>query len=1242
MDDHIRVAIRVRPPSNKELVEQGSECVTCFRDQVQIGDKSFAFDHVFGKHSTQEEIYCASVSGMVDSFFKGYNTTIFAYGQTGTGKTYTMGAADDSPHICPTVGIIPRVVEDVFTRIRDSQALAQMHNVEAVFVTKVSYLEIYNETVKDLLHPEIPSKNIVVREDAEGGILVMGMKDEVVTTKEDLFEFLCSGNLQRTTGATLMNECSSRSHSIFTLILEQKQKTEDGTCPPESFMLSKFHLVDLAGSERAKKTGAIGQRLKESVNINSGLLALGNVISALGDTQRKTPVLHVPYRESKLTRLLQDSLGGNSKTLMIACVSPMDTSLEESLNTLRYANRARNIHNKPIVNRDPHLAVLAQLRSELQACKLLLVKHNILLDEIPGITPLEPLMSQGESCGDPAALVQQLRAQVEGLTAEITQLQSEKKQHSCLDVLATEGEDLFGNLLALISSVGDDPVRAQLRSVIADLQQRAARVVPTERAKAIEPCTPRQVLPGRQLRLEPAKRSASKGATPRLRSSSGSQNVRRTSFKQGDDCDESRLDRLQAEYAKLQSHADRLKEDLFQAEWKTVELDGELQQERTEVSRLRDEIKELKRANFKLSRRANNEGDSSPLQPGQDEHDGSKTKVDKVAFEAKCVTWEAEMERMQRERDELANTIQAITEEKRRLEQQAQLLEEYYTQEHEFQEKNLRGLTDAIKEKERLIRELNVRDEEVDDMRRKYERKLQAIEEEKRTLQMELSNTLTVLEKTNIDAVKKERHRQQLLAEYDVKLKQAEAQAQEQRRRLKEKEMQLRQQRQEEAQLRRLKQELQQLREQQERTKQRAKQDAEKAEATKATNQQQITNLCKQLADLERRNRDAELEKKRKDEELNQVKGLLAKERSRAEQEKDALQARIDRQFQQNTDLEKRNRLLDKQIDLSRKRAEATEKLQREVARREKTLRERMEAVSRREALEKQLQEHDMAFTRGLSGWAARIKSLEAEIVKCRQLQVKAMATQNVEKVQAIGEKIAKYNTELETTKAKHAHLREAISEKSDLVFQQNMAAQIRSEIDRIEDLDAALAYGERQIQETQAALQAIENADGDGDAALDAEVEAILDPPASTRPPYRVVAPSSPNVPTLRVVPMRSPDAEGSPESLVGSEVAETGSNGDAVDKKHQHTSDSVVDYKAMLGKYHSMILELKECESRKDQELQELALAQQEDKKHIAQLENVIKLMEANHRRQLSRVQEVHKSEIQHLMEDQLLVTA
>ncbi|KAM1013144.1 hypothetical protein ACFX13_043911 [Malus domestica] len=379
----VKVAVHIRPLIGDEKLQGCKDCVTVVpgKPQVQIGTHSFTFDNVYGSTgSPSSAMFEERIAPLVDGLFHGYNATVLAYGQTGSGKTYTMGTGFRDG--CQS-GIIPQVMNVLFSKIETLK-----HQTE--FQLHVSFIEILKEEVRDLLDPSFLSKPeganghvkaaspgkppIQIRESSNGVITLAGSTELSVSTLKEMAACLEQGSLSRATGSTNMNNQSSRSHAIFTITLEQMHKVNsacngnsglDGSMN-EEYLCAKLHLVDLAGSERAKRTGSDGMRFKEGVHINKGLLALGNVISALGDEKKRKEGLHVPYRDSKLTRLLQDSLGGNSRTVMIACISPADINAEETLNTLKYANRARNIQNKPIVNRDPMSNEMLKMRQQLE------------------------------------------------------------------------------------------------------------------------------------------------------------------------------------------------------------------------------------------------------------------------------------------------------------------------------------------------------------------------------------------------------------------------------------------------------------------------------------------------------------------------------------------------------------------------------------------------------------------------------------------------------------------------------------------------------------------------------------------------------------------------------------------------------------------------------------------------------------------------------------------------------------
>uniref|UniRef100_A0A2R8N8X4 Kinesin family member 27 n=1 Tax=Callithrix jacchus TaxID=9483 RepID=A0A2R8N8X4_CALJA len=359
----VKVAIRIRPLLYKEVLHNHQVCVRVIPNSQQIiigRDRVFTFDFVFGKNSTQDEVYNTCIKPLVLSLIEGYNATVFAYGQTGSGKTYTIGGGHVASVVESQKGIIPRAIQEIF------QSISEHPSID--FNVKVSYIEVYKEDLRDLLELETSMRDLHIREDEKGNTVIVGAKECHVESADEVMSLLEMGNAARHTSTTQMNEHSSRSHAIFTISICQVQKNmeaaEDGSWYSPQHIVSKFHFVDLAGSERVTKTGNTGERFKESIQINSGLLALGNVISALGDPHRKNS--HIPYRDAKITRLLKDSLGGSAKTVMITCVSPSSSNFDESLNSLKYANRARNIRNKPIVNFSPESDRIDDMEFEIK------------------------------------------------------------------------------------------------------------------------------------------------------------------------------------------------------------------------------------------------------------------------------------------------------------------------------------------------------------------------------------------------------------------------------------------------------------------------------------------------------------------------------------------------------------------------------------------------------------------------------------------------------------------------------------------------------------------------------------------------------------------------------------------------------------------------------------------------------------------------------------------------------------
>uniref|UniRef100_A0A671YSZ1 Kinesin family member 21A n=1 Tax=Sparus aurata TaxID=8175 RepID=A0A671YSZ1_SPAAU len=397
-ESSVRVALRIRPQLAKEKIEGCHICTFVMpgEPQVVLGkDKAFTYDHVFDMDTQQETIYNHCTEKLIEGCFEGYNATIFAYGQTGSGKTYTMGTGFDVNIGEEELGIIPRAVNHLFRGIEERiQAATEQGKPVPEFKINAQFLELYNEEVLDLfdstrdIEARKQRSNIKIHEDANGGIYTVGVTTRTVNSAAEMIQCLKLGALSRTTASTQMNVQSSRSHAIFTIHLcqvrvcsaDNDDNTTDNRLTNNSeinefeTLTAKFHFVDLAGSERLKRTGATGDRAKEGISINCGLLALGNVISALGDRSKRST--HVPYRDSKLTRLLQDSLGGNSQTMMIACISPSDRDFMETLNTLKYANRARNIKNKVVVNQDRASQQISALRTEIARLQMELMEYK--------------------------------------------------------------------------------------------------------------------------------------------------------------------------------------------------------------------------------------------------------------------------------------------------------------------------------------------------------------------------------------------------------------------------------------------------------------------------------------------------------------------------------------------------------------------------------------------------------------------------------------------------------------------------------------------------------------------------------------------------------------------------------------------------------------------------------------------------------------------------------------------------
>ncbi|XP_014801679.1 PREDICTED: kinesin-like protein KIF19 [Calidris pugnax] len=369
-EQQLTVALRIRPLNQAEA-EEGAALVAhsvdaqrvVLRDPSEDPDdilrasrsreRAFVFDMVFDHRATQEEVYVSTTKSLIGGVISGYNATIFAYGPTGTGKTYTMLGTDCEP------GIYIRSLEDLFKALEATSE-------EMDYTVSMSYLEIYNEVIRDLLNPS--SGFLDLREDSRGSIQIAGITEVSTTNAQEIMQLLTKGNKQRTQEPTAANRTSSRSHAVLQVTVTQKSRRK---ATGEEMRVGKLFMVDLAGSERAAQTQNRGKRMKEGAHINRSLLALGNCINALSE-KGGSRAQFVNFRDSKLTRLLKDSLGGNSRTVMIAHISPASTSFEESRMTLIYAYRAKNIKTQVkcnLRNVDQYTSIIADLRREIERLK---------------------------------------------------------------------------------------------------------------------------------------------------------------------------------------------------------------------------------------------------------------------------------------------------------------------------------------------------------------------------------------------------------------------------------------------------------------------------------------------------------------------------------------------------------------------------------------------------------------------------------------------------------------------------------------------------------------------------------------------------------------------------------------------------------------------------------------------------------------------------------------------------------
>ncbi|KAL0049957.1 hypothetical protein WJX82_001623 [Trebouxia sp. C0006] len=631
----VKVVVRCRPLSRDEI-KSGHQPVVVARlpeQQIQIqrtgsseAPREFTFDQVYDWNSRQQDIYDATARPIVDAVLSGYNGTIFAYGQTGCGKTFTMEGKEDPPELR---GIIPQAFDHIFTEIAKGE--------HRQYLVRATYLEIYQEEVQDLLSKN-PNQRLEVKESAEKGVYVKGLVQFVVKSVAEINSVLQVGRKNRSVGATCMNQDSSRSHSVFTITVETADKEDSAATASTSspatgisggtsaagggkntVRVGKLNLVDLAGSERQSKTGATGDRLKEATKINLSLSALGNVISALVDGK---PGGHVPYRDSKLTRLLQDSLGGNTKTVMIANIGPAGYNYEETLSTLRYANRAKNITNKPRINEDPKDAMLREFQGEIARLKAQLLTKE---QAPPPPRVVEQVVEKDAAPETVAAVRESLRRELaermkEAASAQAlaqARAQAEAHAHSQLEALLAQkaaGEEEKRRAHEALEKQEAELAR-YAQQVAADQQQAAALQA---KIKAME----EKVLDGGENLLE---------VVDKLTAEAAAQEAALQAQKAAEAASLSRIAQLEEEHMHIEEQYSSVQEEVEQKRKKLEKLQRSFQSKKAEAADLQGSF-QREREDLRAASRGADPTDIGSLQDQVAKREVDRSKVQAAAF----------------------------------------------------------------------------------------------------------------------------------------------------------------------------------------------------------------------------------------------------------------------------------------------------------------------------------------------------------------------------------------------------------------------------------------------------------------------------------------------------------------------------------------------------------------------------------------------------------------------------------
>lgn len=1047
-ESKVVVAMRCRPLFEKEKANRANNCLRFMPggQQVVLGkDRAFTYDHAFDESTSQEQIYDSCIKNLMEGLFEGYNATVFAYGQTGTGKTYTMGSGMSTSK---TGGIIPSVIESLFH-------MAKEHS-DAKINVRVSYLEIYNEEIRDLLHPDTPSKSIAIREATEGSVYVVGVQEEEVSSSEDMYRYLDEGTANRTTAGTLMNSHSSRSHSIFSIIVEQE--TGDGN----EYISAKFHLVDLAGSERNKRTGTAGKRFQESVSINQGLLALGNVISALSSGKKRGG--HIPYRESKLTRVLQDALGGNSRTLMLACVSPADNSFDETLNTLKYASRARFIKNKPTVN----LQALPQsdaeeLQNEIEELKRQLVTQGEAIQggnaNLKGLTERMGVKDQMRKV---ASLQQELDIVSHELVESEKALEEEGKKTATAEAERDSAAQVvvmfakrLDSLLGDLDQLGYDDIRVRLKA----LAPRASSVRESGKWLSRPNTAHTDTLSGSRATLPTVNESCAASVSP----------VAETRIKEL----EMMLVRQEQETQQLKEAYADCKEDLMRDE----EIFNEKMKQ---IKALQSSNMEQEATVQSLRRQCQQSADLVEMLRSQQQHGERATSAPSPVLsvnqdfavqleEDDEVMYTSDASFMDAIKDGMAQRVEGLEDAEnasRPLEEaKSDLLAMAHGQATEFRaqqtrmERQLKDLTINIQQKQELIRMLVKNEQQAVLARNDYEKRVHEMEHEVSSARQGLDQMHGTDEG--------HRHREETRAlqeEYEARIQEKEGQLADAKRALHNQEMIAKVKAQSEQKICKYEAQITQMKEQQKELAISLKEEQAKEEERKQETQRKLVQLQNELTMNRQRVRDVESENARQ-------KNLLQRKTEEVEHARKQMQAYRDKEKQPNMEHDdspstsstnSKKAWLDSEIEQYLQKKQAMEALEKQLEEREAIIQEREAVLSAKHKLELKRMRESHSIQEGLHSLGEDIGAMDMELTSKAAL----MKTVDAKALRQMQEDVQALQHRREDALAQMEELEQR---KSDGQFLNGEDEMMWQEVDdRMDELDAEVEYKTSLIKEVE------------------------------------------------------------------------------------------------------------------------------------------------------------------------------